>query len=76
MLLLPGLHMQMKILLSEREVNKAAEKDPSTSVVTSIHSTGATVVGSINVTEFWQRRTWPPSYLLLLSHRMDLAIPQ
>ena len=76
MLLLPGLHMQIKILLSVREVNKAAEKDTSTSVVTSIHSTGATVVGSINVTEFWQRRTWPPSYLLLLSHRMDLTISQ
>ena len=44
---------------------KAAEKDPST-----------TIVGSINATEFWQRRTRPPSFLLLLSCKMDLAIPQ
>ena len=46
----------MKILLlREREVIKAAEKDLSTTIVTSVHSTGATVVGSVNATEFWQR---------------------
>ena len=50
------------------------KKDPSATVVASVHSTGATVVGSVNATEFWQRRTRSPSYLLLL--KMDLAIPQ
>ena len=59
----------------ERSI-KAAEKDPSTTVVISIRLTGATVVGSVNATEFWQRRTWPPSFLLLLSCKMDLAVPQ
>ena len=52
----------MKILLfREREVIKVAEKDPSAIVIASICSTGATVVGSINATEFWQRQTQPPS---------------
>ena len=51
----------------ERSI-KAAQKDPSATVVTSIHSTDATVVGSVNVTEFWQWRTWPPSFLLLQFH--------
>ena len=37
---------------------KAAEKDPSATVVTSVHLTGANVVGSVNATErFWQRRS-------------------
>ena len=79
--LLPGLHMQrsaqqqslMKIVEGERSI-KAAEKDPSTTVVASICSTDAAVVGSINATEFWQRRTRPPSFLLLLSRKIDLAI--
>ena len=53
-----------------------AEKDPSAIVIASTCLTGATVVGSINATEFWQRQTWPPSFLLLLSCKMDLAIPQ
>ena len=35
----------------ERSI-KAAEKDPSTTVVAGIHLTGATVVGSVNATEF------------------------
>ena len=38
----------------ERSI-KAAEKDSSATVVASICSTGATVVGSVNVTELWQR---------------------
>ena len=59
----------------ERNI-KAAEKDPSAAVVASVRSTGATVVGSVNATEFWQRRTLIPSFLLLLSRKMDLAIPQ
>ena len=63
------------VVEGERSI-KAAKKDPSATLVTSICSTGATVVGSINATEFWQRRTRPPSFLLLLSHKMDLAIPQ
>ena len=54
----------------ERRI-KAAEKDPSATVVA-----GATVVGSVNATEFWQRQTLTPSFLLLLSRKMDLAIPQ
>ena len=83
MSLLPGLHVGrsarqqnlMKILsLREREVFKAAQKDPSATVVAS--STGAAVEGSVNATEFWQRRIRPPSFLLLLSRKMDLAIPQ
>ena len=61
MSLLPGLHVQrsarqqhlMKILsLREREVLKQLKKDPSTTVVASVRSTGATVVGSVNATEF------------------------
>ena len=59
----------------ERNI-KAAEKDPSATVVASVRSTGATVVGSVNATEFWQMRTRSPSFLLLLSRKMDLAIPQ
>ena len=55
---------------------KAAEKDPNATVVASVRSTGATVVGSVNATEFWQRRTRSPSFLLLLSRKMELAIPQ
>ena len=65
-----------KILsLRERSI-KAAEKDRSTTVVASICLTGATVVGSVNATEFWQRQTWPPSFLLLLCCKMDLVVPQ
>ena len=83
MSLLPGLHVRrstqkqslMKIL-SLREREKAAEKDPSATVVASVCSTGVTVVGSTNAAEFWQRWTPPPSFSLLLSRRMDLAIPQ
>jgi len=63
------------IVKGERSI-KAAKKDYSTTVVASVHSTGATPVGSVNVTEFWQRQTQPPSFLLLLSHKIDLAIPQ
>ena len=82
---LAGLHVRrsarqqslMKILpLREREVLKQLKKDPSATVVASVRSTGATVVGSVNATEFWQRRTRSPSFLLLLSRKMDLAIPQ
>ena len=68
---------QMKILpLREREVLKQLKKDPSATVVASVRPTGATVVGSVNATEFWQRRTRSPSFLLLLSRKMELAIPQ
>ena len=35
----------------ERSI-EAAEKDPSATVVASTHSTGETVVGNINATEF------------------------
>ena len=52
------------IIVGERSI-KAAEKDPSTTVVISIRLTGATVVGSVNATEFWQRLTQPSSFLLL-----------
>ena len=55
---------------------KAAEKDPSATVVACVRSAGATAVGSVNATEFWQRRTRPPSFLPLLSCKMDRAIPQ
>ena len=55
------------IVEGERSI-KAAQKDPSTTVVASVRSTGATVVGSVNVTEFWQWRTRPPSFLLLQFH--------
>ena len=53
-----------------------AEKDPSAIVIASTCLTGATVVGSINATEFWQRQTRPPLFLLLLSCKIDFAIPQ
>ena len=49
----------------ERSI-KAAEKDPSTTVVTCACSTGATVVGNINAIKFWQRQIQPPSFLCLL----------
>ena len=63
-------------IIVERERSiKAAEKDPSATVVTSVRSTDATVVGSVNATEFWQRRIRPPSFLLLFSRKTDLAIP-
>ena len=55
---------------------KAAEKEPSATIVASVRSTGETVVGSVNATEFWQMQIWSPSFLLLLSRKMDLAIPQ
>ena len=80
MLLVPGLYVRrsawqqslVKILsLRERELLKQLKKDPSATVVA-----GATVVGSVNATEFWQRQTLTPSFLLLLSRKMDLAIPQ
>ena len=60
------------IVEGERSI-KVAEKDPSATVVANVRSTSATVVGSINATEFWQRRTQPHSFLLLLSRKMDLA---
>ena len=63
------------IVKGERSI-KAAQKDPSATIAASICLTSATVVGSINATESWQRQTWPPSFLLLLSCKMDLAIPQ
>ena len=67
----------MKILpLREREVLKQLKKDPSATVVAGVRSTGATVVGSVNATEFWQRRTRSPSFLLLLCRKMELAVPQ
>ena len=50
-------------------------KDPSATIVASVHSTAATVVGSLNATEFRQSGTQPQSFLLLLSHKMDLALP-
>ena len=40
---------------------KRKKKDSSTTAVTSIHLTSVTVVGSVNVTEFWQRGTQSPS---------------
>ena len=81
---LPGLHVRrsarqqslMKILsLRKREVLKQLKKIPVATVVTSVCSTGTAVVGSVNATEFWQRWTRPPSFLLLLSCKMNLAIP-
>ena len=46
----------MKILsLRKREVLKQLKKITRATVLASIHSTGVTVVGSVNVTEFWQR---------------------
>ena len=59
----------------ERSI-KAAEKDPNAAVVAGVRSTGATVVGSVNATEFWQRRTRSPSFLLLFCRKMELAVPQ
>ena len=82
MSLLPGLHVRRSawqqslikvLLLRETEVIKTAEKDSSATIVASVRSAGVTVVGSINMTEFWQRQTQPPSFLLLLSCKMDLA---
>ena len=40
--------------LREREA-AAAQKDSSATVVASVRSTGAAVVGGVNATEFWQR---------------------
>ena len=59
----------------EHRALKAVEKDPSATVVANVRLTGATVVGSVNATEFWQRRTRPPSFLLLLSRTVNLGIP-
>ena len=82
MLLLPGLQVCRSawqqslvkvLLLRETEVIKTAEKDSSATIVTSVCLADVTVVGSINTTEFWQRQTQPPSFLLLLSRKMDLA---
>ena len=42
-------------IISEGERSIKAETDPSTTVVTSVCLTGATVVGSVNATGFWQR---------------------
>ena len=67
---LPGLyvrwsaqqHSLMKILLlRKREVLQQLKKITRATVLASIHSTGVTVVGSVNVTEFWQRGTQSPS---------------
>ena len=49
------------IVKGERSI-KAAQKDPSTTIAASICLTSATVVGSVNATESWQRQTWPPSF--------------
>ena len=46
---------------------------PSTTTVASVHLTGATVAGSVNVTEFLAKAY---TFLLLLSRKMDLAISQ
>jgi len=61
-LVLPGLHVwrstwqqslrKISPLRERKRSIKAAKKDPSATIVASIHSTGATGVGSINVTEF------------------------
>ena len=62
MLLLPGLHVRrsawqqslVKILsLREKELLKQLKKDPSATIVASICLTVATLVASVNVTEFW-----------------------
>ena len=46
------------IIVEGEKSIKVAEKDPSATVVASVSSTGATVVGSVNATElFWQRRS-------------------
>ena len=57
---------------------KQQKLTPSATVVASVRSTGGTVAGSVNATGFWhwQRQTRPPSFLLLLSRKMDRAIPQ
>ena len=82
---LAGLHVRrsalqqslMKILpLRERKVLKQLKKDPSATVVASVRSIDATVVGSVNATEFWQRRKRSSSFLLLLNRKMELAVPQ
>ena len=58
MSLLPGSAAKSdENIIVEGESMKVAEKDPRAAVVASIHLTGATVVGGVNVTEFWQRRT-------------------
>ena len=59
------------IVEGERSI-KAAQKDLSATIVTSVSLSGAAVLGSVNVTEVWQRWTRSPSFLLLLSHKMDL----
>ena len=64
------------IIIEGEKSIKAAEKDPSATVVACVRSAGAAAVGSVNATEFWQRRTRPPSFLPLLSCKMDRAIPQ
>ena len=46
------------IVEGERSI-KAPQKDPSATIVTSIRSTGATVVGSVNATEFLHWRKLP-----------------
>ena len=43
------------ILVEGERGIKAAQKDPSATVVASVRSTGTAVVGSVNATEFWQR---------------------
>ena len=43
------------IIVERERTIKPAEKDPSKTVVASVHSTGVTVIGSVNATEFWQR---------------------
>ena len=50
------------IIVEEERSTKAAEKDTSAIVLASVCLTGATVVGSVNTTEFWQRRIRPPSF--------------
>ena len=65
-----------KNIIQEERSIKAAEKDPSVTIVASACLTGPTVVGCVNVTEFWQMQIWSPSFLLLLNCKMYLAIPQ
>ena len=69
MSLLPGLHSYVKkclparsdenIIVEGEKSIKAARKDPSATIVTSIRSTGAAVVGRVNATEFLHRRIQP-----------------
>ena len=49
------------IVEGERSIN-AAEKNPGATIVTSIHSACAAVVGSVNATKFGQRWTRHPSF--------------